>query len=95
MVTASIEASNLVGGGATDSVTCELRDDEGAISEQYSEVIEDTQTVTISAVGFDTYANGTGVVNPQDIGLFCLGTTAGQIRYENSDIGIVVSPIGS
>ena len=95
VVSASIEASNLVGGGATDSLTCELRDDEGAISQQYSEVIEDTQTVTISAVGFDTYANGTGLANPQDIGLFCLGSTANQIRYENSDIGIVVSPTGA
>lgn len=93
VVNASIEASAV---SADQHVTCELRDDDGPISQQFSQDLEDAgDFVTLSVTGFKAYPAGTGLVNPQDISVFCLGTTANQVRYENGDLGIVVSPTGS
>ena len=46
-------------------------------------------------MAFKSYANGTGIANPQDIGVFCSGQNDNAIRFERGNVGIVVSPIGS
>ena len=93
VVSASVTASNV--SGAESSITCELRDDEGAISQQTIQTIQPGDFASLPVVAFKSYATGTGVANPQDIGVFCSGADNNAIRFERGDVGIVVSPIGS
>jgi hypothetical protein len=93
VVTAAVTAS---ASGADGSLTCELRDDDGAISQQMIDSITVGTFETQSLVAVKEYPTGTGLANPQDISVFCKGSGVDdRIRFERGDLGFVVSPIGS
>jgi hypothetical protein len=93
VVTASVTASNV--SGAESSITCELRDDDGAISQQAIQTIPAGDFASLPMVAFKSYPLGTGVANPQDLSVFCSGADNNAIRFERGNVGIVVSPIGT
>jgi hypothetical protein len=96
-VTASFNVANASANAQT--VICELRDDDGPISEQIIDSFPAAaagQFQPLSVSAFKSYPNGTGLANPQSIGLFCqTQTNADQTRFERGDLSIVVTPIGT
>jgi len=91
---ASVELVN--NGGGQAGAQCELRRDGTKMSANYSVTIPAGFSVSVSLTGFADNLPGTGVVDPEDVGVFCQGSIADDtISFTEGDLVVERIPTGA
>ena len=92
-VDASVELVN--NGGGQAGAQCELRRDNVKMGASYSVTIPAGFSVTVPLTGFADNLPGTGLVDPEDVGVFCQGSIADDtISFTEGDLVVERIPTG-
>lgn len=94
IATASLELVN--NGGGQAGAQCELRRDGIKMSANYSVTIPAGFSTSVSLTGFADNLPGTGLVDPEDVGVFCQGSIADDtISFTEGDVVVERVPTGA
>lgn len=94
IVSASVELVN--NGGGQAGAQCELRDDGAKISANYSVTIPAGFSTSVSLTGFADNLPASGLVDPENVGVFCQGSIADDtVSFTEGDIVVQRIPIGA
>ena len=93
IASASVELVN--NAGSQRGAQCELRDDDGAISSNFTVTLPAGFSTVVSLDGFVTKTLGTGVGNPDDISVFCQGSGVDDdVSFVNGNLVVQRVPTG-
>lgn len=94
LASASVELVNNSAGQR--GAQCLMRDDDGQISTTYNVTIPAGFSTVLSLDGFVSEANGTGINDPEDITVYCIGSlNDNDVSFVNGDLVVQRVPTGA
>lgn len=95
IATASVELFNE--GAAARNASCTIRSDGTAISQTYDvQMTLPGVPVVVPMTGYAEFATGTGIADPENIGVYCQGSVADDdVEFRDGDLVVQRIPTGS
>jgi hypothetical protein len=95
IVNASVELFNTA--GAARNASCVLRSDGVAISRTYDvQMTLPGVPVVVPLTGYAEFANGTGIADPENVGVYCQGSVADDdVEFRDGDLVVQRVPTGT
>jgi hypothetical protein len=95
IATASVELFNTA--GAARNASCTLRSDGTAISQTYDvQMTNPGIPVVVTLTGYAEFATGTGISDPENVGVYCQGSIADDdVEFRDGDLVVQRIPTGT